>query len=102
MYEQRDAKDRLVLANGISEQQFFFWQCILRREAYEVSKNPSLPAVTETRQLSAVQQSVSFAEIKFPAVLPDASSVFWKVYIAAGYTDYPRRIIIREDFSSHS
>ena len=63
-------------ANGISEKQFFYWQRILRREAYESSQNPSLSAVTETGQLSAVQQSVSFAEIKPPAVLPDASSVF--------------------------
>ena len=63
-------------ANGISEKQFFYWQRILRREAYEASQNPSLPAVTETGQLSAVKQSVSFAEIKFPAVSPDASSVF--------------------------
>ena len=63
-------------ANGISEKQFFYWQRILRREAYEASQNPSLPAVTETGQLSAVQQSVSFAEIKLPAVLPNASSVF--------------------------
>lgn len=63
-------------ANGISEKQFFYWQRILRREAYETSQNPSLPAVTETGQLSAIQQSVSFAEIKLPAVSPDASSVF--------------------------
>ena len=40
-------------ANGISEKQFFYWQRILRREAY-----------------------VSFAEIKLPAVSPDASPVF--------------------------
>ena len=63
-------------ANGISEKQFFYWQRILRREAYEASQNPSLLAVTGTGQLSAVQQPVSFAEIKLPAVLPDASSVF--------------------------
>ena len=63
-------------ANGISEKLFFYWQRILRREAYEASQNPSLPAVTETGQLSAVQQSVSFAEIKLPAVPSDASSVF--------------------------
>ena len=62
--------------NGISEKQFFYWQRILRREAYEASQNPSLPAVTATGQLSAVQQPVSFAEIKLPAVSPDASSVF--------------------------
>ena len=30
-------------ANGISEKQFFYWQRILRREAYEASQNPSLP-----------------------------------------------------------
>ena len=35
-----------------------------------------MPAVAETKQLSAVQQSVSFAEIKLPAVSPDASPVF--------------------------
>ena len=62
-------------ANGISAKQFFYWQRILRREAYEASQNPSLPAVAETKQLSAVQQSVSFAEIKLPAVSPDASPV---------------------------
>ena len=102
-------------ANGISEKQFFYWQRILRREAYEASQNPSLPAVTdpslpavtEAGQLSPVQQSVSFAEIKLPAVSPDASPVFHpdlvirkgklvleiaKVYIAAGYTDLRRGI----------
>ena len=61
-------------ANGISEKQFFYWQRIMRREAYEASQNPSLPAVTEAGQLSAVQHSVSFAEIKLPAVPSDASS----------------------------
>ena len=63
-------------ANRISEKQFFYWQRILRREAYEASQNPSLSTVMETEQLSAVQQSVSFAEIKLPAVPSDASSVF--------------------------
>ena len=74
-------------ANGISEKQFFYWQRILRREAYDwqrilrreaygASQDPSLPAVTEAGQLSPVQQSVSFAEIKLPAVSPDASPVF--------------------------
>ena len=29
-------------ANGISEKQFFYWQRILRREAYEASQNPSI------------------------------------------------------------
>ena len=64
-------------ANGISEKQFFYWQRILRREAYEASQNPSLPASAETEPLSAVQRTVvSFAEIKLPAVSPDASPVF--------------------------
>lgn len=63
-------------ANGISEKQFFYWQRILRREAYEASQNSSLPTVAEKGQVSAVQQAVSFAEIKLPAVSPDASSVF--------------------------
>ena len=62
-------------ANGISEKQFFYWQRILRREAFVASQNPSLSTVMETEQLSAVQQSVSFAEIKLPAVPSDASSV---------------------------
>ena len=57
-------------ANGISEKQFFYWQRILRREAYGASQDSSLPAVTEAGQLSSVQQSVSFAEIKLPAVSP--------------------------------
>ena len=63
-------------ANGISEKQFFYWQRILRREAYEASQNPPLPAVAETEPLSAVQRTVSFAEIKLPAVPPDSSPVF--------------------------
>ena len=29
-------------------------------------------------------------------------SGFEKIYIVCGYTDYPRRIIIREDFGYHS
>lgn len=63
-------------ANGISEKQFFYWQRILRREAYEASQNPSLPAVTQTEQLVGVPQPVSFAEIKLPAAPSEASSVF--------------------------
>ncbi|HJB94647.1 MAG TPA: IS66 family insertion sequence element accessory protein TnpB [Candidatus Mediterraneibacter intestinigallinarum] len=63
-------------ANGISEKQFFYWQRILRREAYEASQNSPLPVVAETESLSAVQRTVSFAEIKLPAVSPDASPVF--------------------------
>ena len=40
-------------ANGISEKQFFYWQRILRREAYEASQNPPLSVVAETEPLSA-------------------------------------------------
>ena len=63
-------------ANGISEKQFFYWQRILRREAYEASQNPPLPVVAETEPLSATQRTVSFAEIKLPAALPDTLFVF--------------------------
>ena len=63
-------------ANGISEKQFFYWQRILRREAYEPLRiRPCLQLQRQDSYL-AVKQSVSFAEIKFPAVSPDASSVF--------------------------
>lgn len=63
-------------ANGISEKQFFYWQRILRREAYEASQNPPLPVAAETEPLSAVQRTESFAEIKLPAVSSDAPPVF--------------------------
>lgn len=63
-------------ANGISEKQFFYWQRILRWEAYDASQNPSLPAVTETKPMSAVQQPMSFAEIRLPAVSPYGAPVF--------------------------
>ena len=59
-------------ANGISEKQFFYWQRILRREACEASQNPPLSVAAKTEPMSAVQRTVSFAEIKLPAV----SSVF--------------------------
>lgn len=63
-------------ANGISEKQFFYWQRILRREAYEAFQDPSLPAVAETEQLPTAQPPVSFTEIKLPTVPSDTSSVF--------------------------
>ena len=37
-------------ANGISEKQFFYWQRILRREAFENSQNSSLPATAGPHQ----------------------------------------------------
>ena len=56
-------------ANGISEKQFFYWQRILRREAFENSQNSSLPAaVGPDQELAPVTQStVSFTEIKLPS-----------------------------------
>ena len=76
MHEQRDVKDRLVPGKRDLRETVLLLAAHPAREAYEASQNPSLPAVTETGQLSAVQQSVSFAEIKLPAVPSDASSVF--------------------------
>ncbi len=37
-------------ANGVSEKQFFYWQRILRREAFENSRNSSLPATVRPNQ----------------------------------------------------
>lgn len=48
-------------ANGISEKQFFYWQRILRKEAF-ASQGENLPALTKTELPGAV----SFAEIKLP------------------------------------
>lgn len=48
--------------NGISEKQFFYWQRILRRDAFENSQNSSLSATAELDQelVSATQRAVSF------------------------------------------
>ena len=56
-------------ANGISEKQFFYWQRILRREAFENSRNSSLPATVGPDQelMPATQRTVSFTEIKLPS-----------------------------------
>lgn len=53
-------------ANGISEKQFFYWQRILRREAFENSRISSLPATAQSDQplVPEAQKTVSFAEIK--------------------------------------
>ena len=45
-------------ANGISEKQFFYWQRILRREAFENSRNSSLPATVGPHQELAVRGKV--------------------------------------------
>ena len=52
-------------ANGISDKQFFYWQRILRKEAFEASASKELSVITapadETRP-----QKISFAEISLP------------------------------------
>ena len=63
-------------ANGFSEKQFFYWQRILPGSLWSISGSILTCSFTEAGQLSPVQQSVSFAEIKLPAVSPDASPVF--------------------------
>ena len=62
-------------ANGISEKQFFYWQRILRREAFE---NSSLPATVGLDQelAPATQRMVSFTEIKLPSSSQSTAPVF--------------------------
>ena len=62
-------------ANGISEKQFFYWQRILRREAFE---NSSLPATVGLDQelAPATQRTVSFTEIKLPSSSQSTAPVF--------------------------
>ena len=65
-------------ANGISEKQFFYWQRILRREAFENSRNSSLPAaVGPDQELAPVtQRTVSFTELKLPSSPQNTAPVF--------------------------
>ena len=65
-------------ANGISEKQFFYWQRILRREAFENSRDPSLPAAAGPDQELApvTQRAVSFTELKLPSSSPNTAPVF--------------------------
>ena len=62
-------------ANGISEKQFFYWQRILRREAFE---NSSLPATVGPDQelTPATQRTVSFTEIQLPSSSQSTDPVF--------------------------
>lgn len=62
-------------ANGISVKQFFYWQRILRREAFE---NSSLPATVGLDQELAptTQRTVSFTEIKLPSSSQSTAPVF--------------------------
>ena len=64
--------------NGISEKQFFYWQRILRRKAFENSQNSSLPAAVEPDQklAPAAQNAVSFTEIKLPSSPQSTDLVF--------------------------
>ena len=65
-------------AHGISEKQFFYWQRILRREAFENSQNSSLPATAGPDQelAPATQKMLSFTEIKLPSSPQSTASVF--------------------------
>ena len=65
-------------ANGISEKQFFYWQRILRREAFENSQNSSLPATVSLDQelTPATQRTVSFTEVKLPSSSQSTAPVF--------------------------
>ena len=65
-------------ANGISEKQFFYWQRMLRREAFENSRNSSLPATVRPNQelVPATQRTVSFTEIKLPSSSQSTAPVF--------------------------
>ena len=65
-------------ANGISEKQFFYWQRILRREAFENSRKSSFPATVGTNQgmVPAPQRTVSFTEIKLPQSPQNTAPVF--------------------------
>lgn len=53
-------------ANGISDKQFFYWQRILRREAFESSQNADLPVVPKSA-LPLATENISFAEVKLPS-----------------------------------
>ena len=65
-------------ANGISEKRFFYWQRILRKEAFENSRDPSLPtAVGPDQELAPVtQRTFSFTELKLPSSPQNTAPVF--------------------------
>ena len=58
-------------ANGISDKAFFYWQRILRTEAYIEQKQ--LPAVASSKQ----EAQVAFVELK-PSLISDASSTSFR------------------------
>ena len=51
-------------SNGISDKQFFYWQRILRKEAFEVSASKELSVISPADETSP--QKISFAEISLP------------------------------------
>lgn len=63
-------------ANGISDKQFFYWQRVLRREAFESMQDSKLPTVNQTECLPETRESLSFAEIKLPCDPQNKSPVF--------------------------
>lgn len=98
-------------ANGISEKQLFYWQRILRREAFENSK-ASLPttAASHPSLVPTTQGTVSFTEIKLPSKstvqevlnLAKALSINWPVGEDTSNETleallYPGRAGIRQD-----
>ena len=52
-------------ANGISDKQFFYWQRILRKEAFEASESKELSVITSPAD-GTRPQKISFAEISIP------------------------------------
>ncbi len=82
-------------ANGISDKQFFYWQRILRKEAFAASTSKDLSVITDPADETSPQK-ISFAEISIPIkqesvrfMLNDASG-FRRIYLATGYTDLRR------------
>ena len=65
-------------ANGVSEKQFFYWQRILRREAFGNSQNASLLGIVgpDLALVPATQRTVSFTEIKLPSSPQNTAPVF--------------------------
>ena len=77
MYEQWNVKDRLVPGKrNLRETVLLLAAHPAPGSLWSISGSILTCSFTEAGQLSPVQQSVSFAEIKLPAVSPDASPVF--------------------------
>lgn len=52
-------------ANGISDKQFFYWQRILRKEAFAASTSKELSVITDPADETRPRK-ISFAEISLP------------------------------------